>query len=421
MTKPLSEGEGVWVRPDEALGAPTPGKARQHGGRAGNRLPSAELSGLDFRAEGGVPSTPSHSCPVGSAHPGLQLAQLPGPTLAAPGEVPAWEESCEVCAEVPPPSTPSGSPFETGLWQMYHLDGFHRAGGCDGGPHKTEDRTRPRGREIGDIEGGLGGVLVLAGAPRAADRGRLAWDRVPSTPLGTGPAGLSVSGFRPPGWERMEVRCGSLCVCQWPWEALSIPFKLTPWGPPLPPGCSGPGLCQGPGNTATPSPEVSKDAGPWKRPPHFQTGLPPGQPPSDFPFPSSSPVLNGILDNQSVRPSAQLGKCSSVEGDVTDGARLPPVSGEAAPPPSAPSSRSSLFIIMGTGVPRAERLGRGSSTWLEDGFRPFLLLGQLHRWGWTDACQPPGRRLHLVSRRHRSGRRWDPAGHLPVQEVSPPH
>lgn len=45
-----------------------------------------------------------------------------------------------------------------------------------------------------------------------------------------------------------------------------------------------------------------------KCPPRFQTGLPPGQPPSDSPLPSSSPVLNGILDNQSVRPSAQLGK-----------------------------------------------------------------------------------------------------------------
>ena len=158
----------------------------------------------------------------------------------------------------------------------------------------------------------------------------------------------------------------------------------------------------------------------WKCLPRFQTGLPPGQPLSNSPLPSSSPVLNGILDNQSVRPSAQLGKCSSVEGDVTDGARLPPGSGEAAPPPSSPASHSSL-IVMGTGVPRAKKLGRGSATWLEDGFRPFLLLGQLHRWGRIDAYQPPGGRSHLVFRRRSSGRRWDPAGNLPVQEAVPPH
>ena len=158
----------------------------------------------------------------------------------------------------------------------------------------------------------------------------------------------------------------------------------------------------------------------WKCLPRFQMGLPPGQPPSNSPLPSSSPVLNGILDNQSVRPSAQLGKCSSVEGDVTDGARLPPGSGEAAPPPSSPASHSSL-IIMGTGVPRAEKLGQGRATWLEDGFRPFLLHGQLHRWGRIDAYQPPGGKSHLVFRRRRYGRRWDPAGNLPVQEAGPPH
>ena len=45
-----------------------------------------------------------------------------------------------------------------------------------------------------------------------------------------------------------------------------------------------------------------------KSPLRFQMGLPPGQPPSDSPLPSSSPVLNGILDNQSMRPSAQLRK-----------------------------------------------------------------------------------------------------------------
>ena len=264
------------------------------------------------------------------------------------------------------------------------------------------------------------GPCAGQGSTGGRQAGRLAWGRVPSAPPGTGPAGPSVSGFRPPGRERMEVRCGSCCVLDRSRVAVgSSPHTIQahPTGPT-------PRLLRA---WALPGPRRhcrtlagGQQGCQWKCLPRFQTGLPPGQPLSNSPLPSSSPVLNGILDNQSVRPSAQLGKCSSVEGDVTDGARLPPGSGEAAPPPSSPASHSSL-IVMGTGVPRAKKLGRGSATWLEDGFRPFLLLGQLHRWGRIDAYQPPGGRSHLVFRRRSSGRRWDPAGNLPVQEAVPPH
>lgn len=226
--------------------------------------------------------------------------------------------------------------------------------------------------------------------------------------------------LRPPGWERMEERCGSCCVLDRSRVAVgSSPrtIQAHPTGPT--PRVLGAWALPGPrGHCRTLA--GGQQGCQCKCLPRFQMGLPPGQPPSNSPLPSSSPVLNGILDNQSVRPSAQLGKCSSVEGDVTDGARLPPGSGEAALPPSSPASHSSL-IVMGTGVPRAEKLGRGSATWLEDGFRPFLLLGQLHRWGRIDAYQPPGGRSHLVFRRRSSGRRWDPAGNLPVQEAGPPH
>lgn len=265
------------------------------GGRGrGDRPPSAGLSGLDFQLEGGVPSTPSHSCPAGSAHPGLQLAQLRSPTLAAPGKVLAWEESCDVCAEVPPPRTPSGSPFETGSWQMYHLDGFHRAGGCDGGPHKTGDRTRARGRRTGDIgvrawRGPCAGRGSTGGRQREAGLGQSPFCTSRDRPRRPVRLRLPASRLGEDGGPLREPLCLSVAVGSSPRTVQAHPVGPTPtprllraWALP------GPGEhchaltkrqqgCRAHGNALL----------------AFSRGS----------LPPSSPVLNGILDNQSVRPS----------------------------------------------------------------------------------------------------------------------
>lgn len=109
-------------------------------------------------------------------------------------------------------------------------------------------------------------------------------------------------------------------------------------------------------------------------------------------------------------------------GDVTDGARLPLECQARGLPrrPVAPCPTPATSWWALTGVPSREtgpKKHRVAGRWVSPVSAPWAApsVGPEH------ACQPPGGRSHLVSRKHRSGRRWDPAGHLPAQEAGPPH
>lgn len=113
-----------------------------------------------------------------------------------------------------------------------------------------------------------------------------------------------------------------------------------------------------------------------------------------------------------------------MEGDVADGARLPPAWARTplqrpAPPPSGPAPLSSHFV-MGT------NWGPEPRDWAEEALCHWeMVFARLCSLG-SSICGA-GARLPAPRREVTSGLqeaqvwgRWDPAGHLPAQE-DPPH
>lgn len=158
------------------------------------------------------------------------------------------------------------------------------------------------GRKTGDTSAGLGGVLVLAGAPRAADRGRLAWDRVPSAQGPAPPARPSQASGLQAGRRWRSAAAAAFVSGH---GQLSHTVQAHPVGPTPTPRLLRAWALPGPGEHChTPSPNVSKGCRAHGNAPSSPSaGAPLKQPPSDFPFLLQS-RLNGILDNQSMRPSA---------------------------------------------------------------------------------------------------------------------